>query len=80
MMKTMSPNKRASNAPSAKAIKAERERRGLTQEQAADMLGISRRMWFYYEAAPRKKSPSVAAGLLLRLFVDGFDFSKISEK
>ena len=77
MMNHMPPQKRAQDPPTPAQIKKARESRNLTQEEAADLLGISRRMWFYYE---EDRTPSRAVGILLRLFVDGFDFSKISKK
>lgn len=52
--------------PSAQDIIAERDRRGLSQSEAAEMLGVSLRQWQYYEEG---QAPSRPVAKLLTMFV-----------
>lgn len=52
--------KRAKNPPTATAIKAIRKRLGLSLTDAAEKVGVGRRLWAYYEAGKRVPSEPVA--------------------
>jgi transcriptional regulator with XRE-family HTH domain len=54
--------------PWAKKLRQAREARGLTQTQAAALLGVTQRSWAMWEAG---RQPSKPLKLLLQLFIDG---------
>ncbi len=52
-------------------IRAVRVRLRLTQQQAADKIGVARRTWMYWESPKRGQAPSPAAARLIRMLDEG---------
>lgn len=64
------PRAASDEIPSPAELRMERKRRKLTQTQAAALIGISLRMWQYYESTEAAKPPSKPVAILLRQFAD----------
>lgn len=68
-MSTMAPKRKKKPVGWAKKLIALRKKLGLTQTEAAERIGLSRRAWAGWETNEAK--PSAAAVKLLELLQDG---------
>lgn len=68
-MSVMSPRKKAVKPPTPDQIRAIREARKLTKEEAAERVGITLRAWQQYEQG--KRVPSLPMTILIRLLQEG---------
>jgi len=55
---------------SAEMVKGAREMQGITQEKAAEILGVSVRAWQYWEAGQRRMHPAFWELFVRKVFSD----------
>ena len=61
----------ARKIPSPKRIRQIREGRGLTLEQAAELVGVKPSTWYGWETPSQKRRPSPSHAILIGLIEDG---------
>ena len=65
------PKSDAVRIPTFKELRALRTRLGLTQQAAADKIGVARKTWMYWESPIRPDQPSATAAKLIELLAKG---------